>query len=182
MTRTNALVDANGMCMHPDRDVPKLKCGYPFPCPWHTAVIEPDKGFVAPSTIAPATRDKLSMIARALGPRTDADDRAALEAAAVIAAGGKPVMRVYLGAGGNITPVASEPRWAAYHHVHHWLRDTGPKEYGVSWSTRFSDDVRAAALFETPIAVVDEIRTWSDSPVEPGEDHTRRGFYVLRVR
>ena len=27
-------------CTAPDRDVPKLKCGYPLPCPWHTAIIE----------------------------------------------------------------------------------------------------------------------------------------------
>lgn len=23
-------------CEHPDRDCPKLKCGYPLPCPFHT--------------------------------------------------------------------------------------------------------------------------------------------------
>jgi hypothetical protein len=27
-------------CRHPDRDVPKLLCGYPLPCPYHTAVID----------------------------------------------------------------------------------------------------------------------------------------------
>lgn len=26
-------------CDKPDRDSPKMKCGYPFPCPWHTVVI-----------------------------------------------------------------------------------------------------------------------------------------------
>lgn len=30
-------------CQQPDRDVPKLTCGYPLPCPWHTAIIEEDK-------------------------------------------------------------------------------------------------------------------------------------------
>lgn len=24
-----------GYCQAPDRDVRKLKCGYPLPCPWH---------------------------------------------------------------------------------------------------------------------------------------------------
>lgn len=27
-------------CQHPDRDVPALKCGYPFPCPYHTVEID----------------------------------------------------------------------------------------------------------------------------------------------
>jgi hypothetical protein len=27
-------------CQQPDRDVPKLKCNYPLPCPWHTAIID----------------------------------------------------------------------------------------------------------------------------------------------
>ena len=26
-------------CDKPDRDVPKLKCGYPIPCPFHTVII-----------------------------------------------------------------------------------------------------------------------------------------------
>lgn len=28
------------MCNKPDRDVPRMKCGYPLPCPWHTATID----------------------------------------------------------------------------------------------------------------------------------------------
>jgi hypothetical protein len=28
-------------CNQPDRDVPKLKCGYPLPCPFHTVVVHP---------------------------------------------------------------------------------------------------------------------------------------------
>lgn len=27
-------------CQAPDRDVSKLKCGHPLPCPYHTAIID----------------------------------------------------------------------------------------------------------------------------------------------
>lgn len=27
-------------CRHPDRDVPKLLCGYPLPCPHDTVVVD----------------------------------------------------------------------------------------------------------------------------------------------
>jgi len=27
-------------CKSPDRDVPSMKCGYPLPCPYHTAIID----------------------------------------------------------------------------------------------------------------------------------------------
>ncbi len=27
-------------CKQPDRDCPKLECGYPLPCPYHTVIIE----------------------------------------------------------------------------------------------------------------------------------------------
>jgi len=27
-------------CKRPDRDSPKLKCGHPLPCPWHTVVVQ----------------------------------------------------------------------------------------------------------------------------------------------
>lgn len=27
-------------CQQPDRDVPRIVCGYPLPCPHHTAVID----------------------------------------------------------------------------------------------------------------------------------------------
>lgn len=28
------------ICNAPDRHVPGLKCSYPLPCPWHTAIID----------------------------------------------------------------------------------------------------------------------------------------------
>jgi hypothetical protein len=31
-------------CTKPDRDVPKVVCGYPIPCPYHTVVIDPAAG------------------------------------------------------------------------------------------------------------------------------------------
>jgi hypothetical protein len=57
-------------CKHPDRDCPKILCGYPLPCPWHTAVIDTT---VDPPTVtlpitaeaAWASRDKLAEIAEA---------------------------------------------------------------------------------------------------------------------
>ncbi len=30
-------------CRHPDRDCPKLLCGHPLPCPWHTVTIHADR-------------------------------------------------------------------------------------------------------------------------------------------
>jgi hypothetical protein len=30
-------------CQQPDRDSPGMKCGYPLPCPFHTAVIDLDR-------------------------------------------------------------------------------------------------------------------------------------------
>lgn len=30
-------------CKHPDRDAPKLVCGYPLPCPHHTTTIDVEK-------------------------------------------------------------------------------------------------------------------------------------------
>lgn len=32
----------NDFCKKPDRDVPGIVCGYPFPCPWHSALIDLD--------------------------------------------------------------------------------------------------------------------------------------------
>lgn len=43
-------------CRHPDRDVPKLLCGYPLPCPYHTAVIDLTADPV-PTVTIPLTSD-----------------------------------------------------------------------------------------------------------------------------
>ena len=44
-------------CKHPDRDAPKLVCGYPLPCPHHTATIDAEKGELRiPLTAASALR------------------------------------------------------------------------------------------------------------------------------
>lgn len=32
-----------GTCEKPDMDVPKLTCGYPIPCPYHTTIINTTK-------------------------------------------------------------------------------------------------------------------------------------------
>ena len=37
-------------CQQPDRDAPKIKCGYPLPCPYHTVIIETAK---TPSIVWP---------------------------------------------------------------------------------------------------------------------------------
>ena len=42
-------------CRHPDRDEPKLICGYPLPCPYHTAILHTDKD--PPTIEIPITAD-----------------------------------------------------------------------------------------------------------------------------
>lgn len=63
-------------CKHPDRDCARMMCGYPLPCPWHTATIDTTKD---PATITiPVTaeaawngRDKLALIGEILGERVN---------------------------------------------------------------------------------------------------------------
>lgn len=31
-------------CRQPDRDEPRIKCGYPLPCPFHTIVVDGVEG------------------------------------------------------------------------------------------------------------------------------------------
>ena len=49
-------------CRHPDRDEPKMLCGYPLPCPWHTAVV--DLGADPPTVTIPLTSDAMKSPAR----------------------------------------------------------------------------------------------------------------------
>lgn len=55
-------------CNQPDRDFPKMKCGFPLPCPWHTVIIE--KGVVTNPEILnkmdKGTREKVNDIADVL--------------------------------------------------------------------------------------------------------------------
>lgn len=60
-------------CNKPDRDEPKLVCGYPIPCPYHTVVIDldPEMHGVAskvsiPDMADPRTAVAATRVARAL--------------------------------------------------------------------------------------------------------------------
>jgi len=53
-------------CNRPDRDFPRMKCGYPLPCPWHTLIIDPVAGTVT-IPLHPDTR--LGDIAQILKPK-----------------------------------------------------------------------------------------------------------------
>lgn len=62
-------------CRHPDRDVPKLMCGYPLPCRWHTAIV--DLGAEPATVTIPVTsdamkspvRERIGAIARAVASK-----------------------------------------------------------------------------------------------------------------
>jgi len=55
-------------CRHPDRDVPKLMCGYPLPCPWHTVTIDVSAGTVtipiASDALKSPMRERVGEVAR----------------------------------------------------------------------------------------------------------------------
>lgn len=58
-------------CRHPDRDEPKLLCGHPLPCPYHTATIDmkadpPTVTIPITSDAAFTNRDRLADVADAL--------------------------------------------------------------------------------------------------------------------
>lgn len=58
-------------CDKPDRHVPGLQCGYPRPCPWHTAVLEVNSGKVEikwpkVDVLTEAERDRVIDLAAAL--------------------------------------------------------------------------------------------------------------------
>lgn len=56
-------------CRHPDRDEPKLVCGYPLPCPWHTVTV--DMQATPPTVTVPVTSDAMRPLQR-LGDVVDA--------------------------------------------------------------------------------------------------------------
>lgn len=143
------------------------ECGAPLPCPRHPVVVD-NRTITGPGGVP------LSQM--------DADDQAAFKASAIIAAGGKPVIRVYLGAGGSFSNVTVDegPRWAVYHYVQRWLVDVAPRPYGHRYEHRFSADVTKAAMFDHPEKASEQMRTCD--LYGPDEDHTRRGYYILQVR
>lgn len=58
-------------CKQPDRDCPKLLCGHPLPCPYHTVLLHlgkkpPTVEIPTTATEALVNRDKLAMIGEAL--------------------------------------------------------------------------------------------------------------------
>lgn len=60
-------------CRHPDRDEPKLMCGYPLPCPWHTVVIDESKRtvtmpFESDALVSPM-RERVGQVARAVATK-----------------------------------------------------------------------------------------------------------------
>ena len=71
-------------CRHPDRDQPKMLCGYPIPCPWHTAIIHAEK---TPITVeipihsdvlkCPESLGRLGDLARAFAPLSKTKKRKA---------------------------------------------------------------------------------------------------------
>lgn len=56
-------------CKHPDRDCPKLMCGHPLPCPWHTAILDLDR--TPPAIIIPVTADSALAQKRKLAEITE---------------------------------------------------------------------------------------------------------------
>ena len=64
-------------CEQPDRDCPKLMCGHPLPCRWHTAIIHaehspPTVEIPVTATGALLSRKKLAEVAEVI--RKEKDD------------------------------------------------------------------------------------------------------------
>lgn len=60
-------------CTKPDKDFPRLECGHPLPCPWHTVTV--DTTATPPTITEPTTgyvvrrqRLRLRKIAQAFAP------------------------------------------------------------------------------------------------------------------
>lgn len=61
--------DEHGYCTSPDRDVPKIVCGYPRPCPHHTVTINPNGNSTSIPKglkISQSAREKISKVSKAL--------------------------------------------------------------------------------------------------------------------
>lgn len=54
-------------CKKPDRDEPRIECGYPLPCPYHTFVI--DEVVKVPLLARPREVKRVKDIAKALKGR-----------------------------------------------------------------------------------------------------------------
>jgi hypothetical protein len=52
----------NGFCEQPDRDEPRIKCGYPIPCPFHTVLIDDGK-IKSPIELDKSAEDHLKRVA-----------------------------------------------------------------------------------------------------------------------
>jgi len=55
-------------CAQPDRDVSAFVCGYPLPCPHHTAVLEISGAVVVPPALSDRVVGRLRQVARAVRP------------------------------------------------------------------------------------------------------------------
>jgi len=57
-------------CRHPDRDEPRMMCGYPLPCPHHTVVIDVAAGTatfpLGSDAMKSPMRERVGQIGRAL--------------------------------------------------------------------------------------------------------------------
>ncbi|HEX9640575.1 MAG TPA: hypothetical protein VGB13_04605 [Candidatus Krumholzibacteria bacterium] len=59
-------------CQQPDRDAPRMVCGYPLPCPHHTVVMETGKLTIphrSPAATSPVVRKRVKAVHRALTER-----------------------------------------------------------------------------------------------------------------
>lgn len=53
-------------CTKPDRDNPKMVCGYPMPCPHHTFVVEDGRVRLPTEPAGARTVERVRQIAKAL--------------------------------------------------------------------------------------------------------------------
>jgi hypothetical protein len=72
--------DQYNQCTRPDRDEPRVVCGYPFPCPHHTVVVDVESQTVSvpigdgSSMVLPADQaGRVGEIAKALRDEDEED-------------------------------------------------------------------------------------------------------------